>query len=228
MADDAETTRLHVSSRSGRVRIRATAGASLEVEGGKVEHHPDGVVRITGSKLGSQKVEVRCPAGCDVIVGTESGAVETRGELRDVRVTTRSGKITIEHARDVDVRTSSGTVEVGECTGTCRVVTKSSNVRVDRADQLECSSASGRVDVGQVRDAVVRTMSGRVWVATDAAGRVEVRTLSGTVEIEVPAGARPMTHLKSLSGHVHCDCEAGTDGELHVATTSGAIKVSAT
>ena len=218
--------RLHVSTRSGHVRIVARPGGGLDVKGGRVEHEADGVVRIVGAKLGSHGVEVGCPIGTDVIVGTESGTVEARGALRDVRATTRSGRIEIEHARDVDIRTWSGTIEVDECTRSCRVVTKSSRIRLRRVAHLDCSTMSGRIEVDDVQDAFVRTMSGRVAVGTGHDGRIEVRTLSGTVDVEVPRGRRPATHLKSLSGRVRCECEPGDDGEVHVATTSGTIRVS--
>jgi DUF4097 and DUF4098 domain-containing protein YvlB len=217
--------RLNVSTRSGRVRIQARTGAALEVRGADMVTEPDGTWRITSSQGGSHAVEVVCPEGTDVIVGTSSGRVELLGPIGDARVTTRSARISIEHAARVDARTWSGAVEVGTCTGECRVVTKSSRVKVGSAASLDVSAMSGRVEVGDVADAVVRTMSGRVEVSTRNSGRVEVRTLSGAVEVEVPRDRRPSTLLKSLSGRVRCDCAQGNDGEINVATTSGSIRV---
>jgi hypothetical protein len=223
---DVVPLRLHVSSRSGHVRIVARDAPGLDVKGADVEHDPDGTVRVVARRFGSQGVEVRCPAGRDAIVGIESGSVETRGELGAVRVTARSGRVEIESARHVDVRTASGAVHVGRCAGECRVVSKSSRVRIGGAGRFDCSSMSGRIEANDVGDALVRTMSGRVAVSTRADGRIEVRTLSGTVDIEVPRDRRPALSLKSLSGRVRCDCEEGDDGEVHVATTSGTIRVS--
>jgi DUF4097 and DUF4098 domain-containing protein YvlB len=217
--------RLSVANRSGRVRIEARSGEGFSARGGDLVAEADGTMRVSGGHGGSSSVEVVCPAGTDVIVGTASGSVELVGPLGDVRVTTASGRITIEQARRVDLRTASGTIEIGECTGECRVVTKSSKVAVGNAGSLDCSAMSGRVVVGDVEDAIVRTMSGRVKLGTRGSGRVEVRTLSGKVDVAVPQERRPATSLRSLSGRVRCDCDRGSDGEISVATTSGAINV---
>jgi DUF4097 and DUF4098 domain-containing protein YvlB len=217
--------RLNIATRSGRVRVEGREGAGLHVRGANVDHDDDGTVRIGGGTGGSNAVEVVCPAGSDVIVGTASGNVELVGSLGDVRVTTASGRISIDDAQRVDVRTASGTIEIGSCHGECRVVTKSSRVRVGNAGSLDCSAVSGRVEVGGVEDASVRTVSGRVALGTANTGRVDVRSVSGKVELEVPRARRPATRLSSISGRVRCDCETGDDGEITVATTSGTINV---
>jgi DUF4097 and DUF4098 domain-containing protein YvlB len=222
---DGTRLRLNVTNRSGRARIEAREGAGLSSRGGDLVTEADGTVRVSGGHGGSSSVEVVCPPGTDVIVGTASGDVELLGPLGDVRVTTASGRITIEHARRIDLRTASGTIDIGECTGECRVVTKSSKVAVGNAGSLDCSAMSGRVVVGDVEDAIVRTMSGRVKLGTRGSGRVEVRTLSGKVDVAVPPQRRPATTLRSLSGRVRCDCDRGSDGEISVATTSGSINV---
>jgi DUF4097 and DUF4098 domain-containing protein YvlB len=216
---------LNVSTRSGRVRIEGREGSGLHVQGGEVSTDEDGALRVTAAKGGSHFVDVVCPAGSDVIVGTASGRVELVGSLGDVRVTTASGKIEIERARSIDVRTASGAIEIGECTGDCRVVTKSSRVRVNNVAHFDCSAVSGRVEADHVEDATVRTVSGRVEMATRNTGRVEVRSVSGKVDLAVPRERRPATLLKTVSGRVFCECETGDDGEISVATTSGTINV---
>jgi DUF4097 and DUF4098 domain-containing protein YvlB len=217
--------RLNVATRSGRVRVEGREGAGLSVRGGNIENDDDGTVRITAGTGGSNTVEVVCPAGSDVIVGTASGNVELVGVLGDVRVTTASGRISVDDAQHVDVRTASGKIEIGHCRGQCRVVTKSSRVRVGNAGSLDCSAVSGRIEVGGVEDANVRTVSGRVDLGTEGQGRVEVRSVSGKVDLAVPRDRRPATRLSSISGRVRCECETGDDGEISVATTSGTINV---
>ena len=217
--------RVNVSTRSGRVRVEGRDGAGLRVEGGTIERDDDGTVRIAAATGGSHSVSVVVPAGTDVIVGTASGRVELRGSLGDVRVTTASGKIIVDAARSVDIRTASGTIDIGEVAGACRVVTKSSRVSVGSVANLDCSAVSGRIEVGGVQDASVRTVSGRIDLGTQATGRVEVRSVSGKVELAVPRDRRPATTLKTVSGRVRCECENGTDGEISVATTSGTIDV---
>jgi DUF4097 and DUF4098 domain-containing protein YvlB len=221
----AEALRMSVSTRSGRIRVEGRAGAQFEVRGGTLHTDPDGSLRVHASHHGSHSVEVVCPAGTGVLVGTASGAVELAGDLGDVRVTTRSGRITIERARSIDIRSASGAIDIGDCAGKCRIVTRSSKVHVGKAAELDVAAMSGRVTVDDVANAVVRTMSGKVGLSTRNDGRVEVRTMSGAVEVTVPEGRRPATHLHSRSGRVHCECENGGDGEIAVATTSGTIHV---
>jgi DUF4097 and DUF4098 domain-containing protein YvlB len=207
------------------VRVEARAGAAFDAGDAHVTIEGDGTYAVKPAAGGSKPVDVRCPPGTDVIIGTASGNVELVGPLGAVRVTTASAAVKIEEAASVDVRTASGKVDVGHCHGTCRAVTKSSRVRVRSAGALDCSVVSGSVEVGEVEHAVVRTVSGRVTLAARGGGRVEVRTVSGTVDVEVPRPHRPATTLRSISGRVRCDCEPGHDGEVSVATTSGAINV---
>jgi DUF4097 and DUF4098 domain-containing protein YvlB len=216
--------RLNVATRSGRVRVEGRDGAALSVRGGNLEDD-DGAVRITAGTGGSNAVEVVCPAGSDVIVGTASGSVELVGSLGDVRVTTASGRVSVADAQRIDVRTTSGKIDIDRCHGECRVVTKSSRVKVGNAGLLDCSAVSGRIEVGGVEDANVRTVSGRVELGAAGQGRVEVRSVSGKVDLAVPRDRRPATRLSSISGRVRCDCETGDDGEINVATTSGTINV---
>jgi DUF4097 and DUF4098 domain-containing protein YvlB len=217
--------RLSVSTRSGRVRVEARPGADFHVRGAQVERDADGSVRVVAGSGGSERVEVVCPAHTHVIVGTASGRVDCFGPLGDVRVTTRSGRVTIEEATSVDVRTSSGAVEIGRCTGDCRAVTTSSRISVGTAHALDCSTTSGRIGVGAVHDAKVRTVSGRIGIGTQGTGEVDVTSISGKVEVSVAADREPDLQLHSTSGHVRCQCRPGDDGAVRVATTSGSINV---
>ncbi len=223
MVDDAP--RLSVSTRSGSIHISATATSGIHVQGGDLSTDDDGSVRVTGAGLGSHRVEVECAPGTHVLVGTASGHVELHGSFGDVRVTTRSGRITLDDADDVDLRAASGAIQVGSCAGTCRIVTRSSKIHVGRAGTVDVATMSGRVAIGHVDDAVVRTMSGRVELTTGGGGRIEVRTLSGSVAVAVPGECRPSTRLRSMSGRVRCAAPPGHDGEISVATTSGTIDV---
>jgi DUF4097 and DUF4098 domain-containing protein YvlB len=217
-------SRVNISTRSGRVRVDVRDSDGVEVRAGTVRTEADGSLTV-GSGPGSAGVDLGCPAGTDLIVGTASGAVEIRGDVGAVRVTTASGRIDIERARDVDVRTASGLIKIGACTGGCRIVSKSSRVRIGTAQRLDLAVTSGRVEVGEVEDATVRTVSGRVEMTTRETGTVDVRSVSGRIEIAVPRSRRPALRLKSLSGRVRRECDQGVDGEISVATTSGTITV---
>jgi DUF4097 and DUF4098 domain-containing protein YvlB len=216
---------VHVSTRSGKVRVIASPGAELAVDGGVMERGDDGVLRVRRSK-GSATIELRCPPATDLIIGTASGTVDVEGDLGSVSVATMSGKINVERATRVDARTKSGSVHVGHCDDECRVVVVSGKVRIGAAKRVEIAAVSGTVTADQVGEARVKTISGKIKIGTAGAGTIAVKTVSGTVEVSVPPDVAPATRLHSVSGRVNSECPRGADGEIAVASVSGAIRVS--
>jgi DUF4097 and DUF4098 domain-containing protein YvlB len=223
-ASTGEREPLHISNRSGGVRVLAEAGATLDVQGAELKPDPEGGLRAHSHKA-SKDVVVRCPPGTDLVIGTVSGSVDVQGPAGAVSVTTVSGRITVGQAERLDVRTKSGTVDVGACDGECNVVVTSSTVKVGEAGRARVASVSGRVEVESMNDAEVKTVSGTVELGARGGGNVKVHTVSGNVEVSVPPERTPETRLKSFSGNVSCDCDQGSDGEVHVKTMSGAIRV---
>ena len=88
----ADPKMLHISTRSGKVRVTAKPGAALAVDGGIIEVATDGTTHVIGAR-GSDRIDVTCAAGTDVVIGTVSGSVELVGELGAASVATISGKI---------------------------------------------------------------------------------------------------------------------------------------
>jgi DUF4097 and DUF4098 domain-containing protein YvlB len=221
-----ESAPLKITTRSGKVRVVASVGAELSVIGGSIEPLDDGTLHIRRAS-GSGWIEVGCAAGTDVTVGTQSGKVELSGPLGAVRVATVSGSIVVEEAARLDVRTKSGKIDIGTCAGECRIMTKSSAVHVGRSGRATVAGVSGVVLLEHVTGAEVKTVSGKVLLGSSGGERISVHTVSGKVEISVPAATRPATRLRSISGHIHCDLSQGNDFEIAVVSVSGAIRVSA-
>ena len=219
------TERLHISNRSGAIRVTAEPGAALDVGGAEVERDPEGGgLRVRCSKS-SKPIVVRCPEGTDLVLGTVSGNVQVQGPAGAVKVATVSGDIRVDSAASLDVRTKSGNVEVGNCEGDCGVVVTSSTVKIGEAGRAKVAAVSGRVEVEKLKDAKVQTVSGKVDLGARGGGQVLVQTVSGNVDVSVPSERRPSTALKSFSGRIKCDCEAGDDGEVRIRTMSGAIRL---
>ncbi len=107
---------VHITTRTGKVRVEATDTPELSVDGGMIERHDDGTLHITRASW-SGSIDVRCAPGTDVTVGTVSGSVDLVGRLGAVRVATVSGRIRVEEASRIDLRTKSGKVDIGTCTG---------------------------------------------------------------------------------------------------------------
>jgi DUF4097 and DUF4098 domain-containing protein YvlB len=212
---------LEIATRSGAVIVRARPIARPEVLSGPAEIQPDGVVRAGFSG----RIEIACPEGTDVIIGSSSGRIECHGRLGRVAVTGHSGRIEIEEARDIEVRSTSGRVSIGRCDEMCRVAVGSGSVDIGSAGSVDVTLASGRLEVDACGDVNVRSGSGRVSLGLVRAGAVEVSTLSGRVSIAVPPGVEPDLQLTSRSGRVQCEVSPGSDGRVAVETLSGAIKV---
>ena len=225
MSGDATAEReigaLEIATRSGAVIVRARTIERPEVLSGPAEIQPDGVVRAGFSG----RIEIACPEGTDVIIGSSSGRIECHGRLGRVAVTGHSGRITIEEARDIEVRSTSGRVSIGRCDEMCRVAVGSGSVNIGSAGSVDVTLASGRLEVDACGDVNVRSGSGRVSLGLVRAGSVEVSTLSGRVSIAVPSGVEPDLQLTSRSGRVQCEVSPGSDGRVAVETLSGAIKV---
>ena len=217
-----QPTRITIAARSGKVRVIASRGATLAVDGARMTLDDDGAMRIDGR---SDAVTVHCPEDTDVTIGTFSGRVDCAGRLGAMKVTTASGRVSVERCTSIDLRTKSGRVDVETCEGHCRIVAAASTVTVRSAGSAEISTATGTVVVGNVGDAEIRVISGKVSLATQRGTHVKVRAVSGTVTVMVPRDARPATRLRAISGSVRCEPERGDDGEITIDTVSGTIAV---
>ena len=222
---------LHLTTRSGRILVVAEDRRDVLIETGapspdKIEVDATGRVQLSSARGGSSALEVRCPAGADVVIGTLSGRIELRGTLGSVRVTTVSSDISVERAEALDLRTVAGSIEVGSCAGACSLRTKSGKATVDSACDAYVSTISGAILLGKTaRKVRAQTVSGQVRVGTQNDGDVAVQTLSGSVTVAVPEGVRPEARLASMVGRPRCDCPEGSDCRIAVRSVSGRIEV---
>jgi DUF4097 and DUF4098 domain-containing protein YvlB len=218
-------TRLRISAVSGHVTVTAEERADIAVDQGvRADNASDGAVEVRGGRP-SASVEVRCPTGAAVIVGTTSGNVRLAGRLGSVSVTTASGSIRAGEVASADLRTRSGKVEVEECGGRCRVSTTSGGIVVGQAGEAEIATISGTIHIERVDGAAnVRTVSGAVTLGSSASGPVGARTVSGSVTIRLPRGVRPAIRASGF-GKVRCACEEGEDVTVDVASVGGDIEI---
>jgi DUF4097 and DUF4098 domain-containing protein YvlB len=215
--------RLRITRRSGNVVVTAEPGAALVVEGGTSKLGDDGVINIR--PRGGSLLEVTCAAGTDLTISTASGNIEVHGDAGSVKVTTKSGGISIERATAINARGASGKVEVGSCEGECRVSFASSNVTIGEAGRAVVATVSGNIEIDEAGDAEVKTVSGNISLGARGGGVMAARSISGSVEVSVPDGSRPATRLKAVSGKVRCEPQPGDDGEVKIKSVSGSISV---
>jgi hypothetical protein len=183
-------------------------------------------LEIRSSRGGSRNIEVRCPAGTPISVGTISGDVRLQGDFGAATITTTSGDVSVDRAAALDARSVSGDLEVAGCFGLCRLNTKSGHIETGDTGPTEATTVSGRVRLRSTAGGVtVRTISGKVEMATDGTEAVKARTVSGDIAVKVPNEKLPEARLRSLSGKVRCDCLQGSDFPLDVTSVSGKIEV---
>src|SRR5438128_1481003 len=159
-----------------------------------------------------------------------SGTVSATDIGDDVRVSSASGSVTVSNARgDVRVNAISGIISVSNPGG-----------------RIEADTASGEVEIhGAAKDVKAHAASGRVFVQGNpgADNYWELRTVSGAVQLGVPASANLHLSAEAVSGEIRTDIpivieEQGKHslrahmgsggGRVDVHTVSGEIHLSGT
>lgn len=202
---------VRVATKAGRVSVVAEDRDDVSVEGRARVREESGRTTIDG---GPDRVTVRVPVGTGLVVGTASGGVEVTGRLGTVAITTESGRVSIEHAASLDVRTTSARVEVGRVDGCVRARNRSGRVSVGRAGEADIATTSGRIELVSVAGpAVAHCVSGRIEIGLEEAADVTAETVSGRIQVRLPAGAR--AHLVDGSTPAgprpaECDCTVVT------------------
>ncbi len=214
---------VRITATSGRIEVTADERTGVRVERGQ-EHPMGGVLEVQGKHSG---VAMRVPVGTDLIVGSHSGPVRLRGELGNVRLTTRSGKVEIESCTSLDVRTVSGRVDVGHIGGEGRIKSANGRVTVGRADgELHVATVSGRIEVTDAAGPVrANTVNGKVAVGMTRAEDARADSISGSVTIALPAGTHPSASMASVSGRCECELDQGDDCCVTGRSVSGRIRI---
>jgi DUF4097 and DUF4098 domain-containing protein YvlB len=196
----------------------------------------------SASVSGSQTVRnVKGPVQAESV----SGRVEAQGIGKDLRLSSTSGSVTAENCGD-DVRATSvsGNVSITKATGDVLARTVSGNVEVySPGGRVDADTTSGTVEVrGANSDAKAHSTSGRVKVQGNPSGNAywELKTMSGTVNIDVPSNANFHLSASAVSGQISTQVpimieEQGKHslrarmgnggGRVEVHTVSGAIEV---
>jgi DUF4097 and DUF4098 domain-containing protein YvlB len=158
---------------------------------------------------GEADLQIRIPQQSDLDVSAVSADVDTQRVLGPQRLTTVSGDIRAEFAKNFEGKTVSGDLRLkGQSeAGDVRVSSVSGDVYLDRGGgDVEVTSVSGDLllDVASVTSVRTRTTSGdlslRGALARD--GTVEAETISGEVTVRVKPQAGFQYEATSFSGTI--------------------------
>lgn len=200
----------HVAQNGDAISVRDERRGWRSGNGGRlrVAAPDDTAVRIT-------------TASGDVIVSVATGRTQVTTASGDVRIAiaseltvkTASGSITVDRVgSDAAVKSASGDLRAQEIGGGLNASTASGDVRIERVGgDVNVSTASGdvRVDRFEGRSFNANTVSGDVQLGIPAGSDValEVKTLTGSIEVpsgdrapDVPSRGRVDVRVKSVSG----------------------------
>jgi DUF4097 and DUF4098 domain-containing protein YvlB len=181
-----------------------------------------------------------------VKVQAASGSIRVDKIDRDTQLTTASGSVSASDVGDdVQITSASGSVKVSNTKGDVRVNAVAGSIQIARpGGRVEADTASGQVEIqGASNNVKAHAVSGRVIVQGDPAANSywELKTASGSIQLNVPAAASFHLSAQALSGEIRTDipimieeqgkhslrARMGNGGaRVDVQTVSGEIRVS--
>ncbi len=181
-------------------------------------------------------------------VSSASGYIHIYQIERDVQVSAASGAIDVGTVGGyLRVNSASGSIQISDVKGDIKATAASGSIRIDRpGDRVEASSASGSVSInGANSDVKAQVMSGPINVTGNPSGNRlwELKTVSGSVDIQVPHSASFLLSAEAISGDIRTNIPVvieehnkhslrahigDSSGRVEVHTVSGGISVSGT
>lgn len=206
---------------------------------------------------------IQVPRDTEVSATVASGTQTIRNVRGPVKIQAASGSIRVEKVeRDAQLSTASGSISATDIGGDVRINSASGNATVTNVKgnvdvnaiagviqvfkpggRVEAETTSGEVEVqGAANDLTAHAMSGRVSVQGNPAANSywELKTISGGVQLAVPASANLHLSAEATSGEIRSDIpivieEQGKHtlrahmgnggGRVDVHTVSGEIRV---
>jgi DUF4097 and DUF4098 domain-containing protein YvlB len=192
------------------VRVRATSERSAL----RFDASPSRLslgLRSPGGRSGDTRFEVTVPVGARVRANSSSGDIRITGSKGEVEARTQRGDIVVEDAAgSVEINALSGDVEASNITGDLRVGALNGDVRIRQVTgAVEAKTVSGEIDLRDARSKNVRigSTSGDITFdgTIDPAGRYELQTHSGDVDLTLPANVGAQLTVSTYSGGVESD-----------------------
>jgi DUF4097 and DUF4098 domain-containing protein YvlB len=195
---------------------------------------PHAAHHVDGSDL-----EVKVPAGSTLEVETVSADISVDKVNGSVNLESVSGGITVGgEPKEFNVKTVSGEVAVTATSAPGRAKSVSGSVTLQGVSgAVEASSVSGSLVVkgGEVSKVEMETTSGSIQFDAQLAkgGRLEAKSMSGSVDLILPVGVAADFDVTTFSGEITNDfgpparrtSEYGPGKELSFSTGGGGARV---
>jgi hypothetical protein len=228
------TARISISNISGEVRVTAWDRPSVQVEGQlgdgakplaitgsddklAIEVQPQG--RNGGffnwggdNHMGSTTLDLHVPRGATLDVHVISAPLVVDGmDGGKITVNTVSGRARINaNTPSLDVQSVSGNIELAGHAAQANLQTVSGDILAPvLGDQAKLQTVSGRIqgNGGPWRQLTLSTVSGDVQLAGGITpdGKLAIDSMSGNVQLQLPAGTNATVHASSFSGDLRSD-----------------------
>lgn len=207
---------IDIHIQSGRVEIKSgnsnLVKVDVETEDSefKVEQRGDQIYVSSGkgggwSSRGSAYVSVEVPDDCDATIASASAKVEIDSPVRHLEIKTASGDIEFALANSANIKTASGDARIGEVRGDIKVSSASGDVNLGQSGgKVTFSSASGDILIGENGGTITAsTASGDVTIERFFGRQLNVKSMSGEVEVGVPGGTGLDLDVTLMSGELH-------------------------
>jgi DUF4097 and DUF4098 domain-containing protein YvlB len=234
------TGEVEIVNTAGRVNVVAWDRNEIQVTGTlwegaeRLEVTPEGnrtVIRVVLPRdlrqVRGSELEVRVPAGKDLLVRTVSADSEVSGVTGRVEARAVSGSVRVSGApREVLAQSTSGTVDVeARNASTLQAETVSGGVRLRGAarESIRAETVSGSLEIAASAPAIsAKTVSGNVAIGA-AQRRVDASTVSGRVRV---AGPRlEQASIESVSGSIRVEAALAPRGSFTLTSHSGSVEV---
>ncbi len=149
-------------------------------------------------------LSIEVPEGIDIVVHVASADLECDPPSARLNVNSASGDIRFTDTGDLTVKTASGDVHGHKVGGRLDFVSASGDLHVESiGDRASVSTASGDIQIGDAMGPVVTsTMSGDVEVRRFGGDDFAAKSMSGSVDIGIPAGSSVDLDATTLSGRI--------------------------
>lgn len=179
-------------------------------------------------------LSIEIPENIDIDVNVASADVECDPTPARLNVNSASGDIRFADAGELTVKTASGDVHGHSVSGKLNFVSASGDLHIETVgDRGSISTASGNIRIGDASGPITTsTMSGDVNVGRFTGDDFAAKSMSGSVEIGIPAGTSVDLDATTLSGDILLpepqdappDIPAGSM-DLKIRLVSGDLKV---
>lgn len=197
-----------------RVRVNGDEASALEVKASRKR------IRIKGPNIRRRRgfwnagnfdidIHVTVPIGSRIQVKTTSGAIQVKGV---------DGTL--------DLRSGNGEIDVQGNPTEARLETINAGIEFEGKDSdVDARTVNGSIDLRGVAGEVFATaISGSIQVEAGVVDRVELKTLSGSIDLSARFSQDVRAHLKTFNGSIQLELPSDTSARFDIESFSGGIQ----